>query len=255
MKTAKDLFSAQAAVYAAYRPLYPQALYDFLLSHAPGRAAAWDCATGNGQVAAALAPHFSAVFATDISEAQLQQAPVLPNVHYSVCRAESTPFADHSFDLVTVGTALHWFDFEAFYEEVRRVAKPVALLAVWAYAPCRSDAATDAVIERFQHETVGDYWDPERRWVDEEYRNIPFPFETIETPAIFIEVDWSAEQVLGYLESWSAVQHYRKATGEDPLPAVAQELRAVWGTPESKRFRFPLFLKAGLVRAAPIYGQ
>ncbi|MEX0681015.1 MAG: hypothetical protein WD097_06500 [Balneolales bacterium] len=63
----KDNFSEQSNQYAEFRPLYPEELFDFLLSLVPDRYSAWDCGTGNGQVAGQLANYFDKVAATDIS--------------------------------------------------------------------------------------------------------------------------------------------------------------------------------------------
>ena len=114
-----DRFSAQAAQYARYRIDYPPELYAWLLPQVAVRIRAWDCATGNGQVAAVLAQYFEEVEATDLSESQLAQAPLLPNVHYRVAKAESTPFPDERFDLITVGQAVHWFEEPAWHREAR----------------------------------------------------------------------------------------------------------------------------------------
>src|SRR4051812_20840253 len=97
----KDRFSKQASEYAAFRPTYPKALYDFVLSHVKTRHSAWDCATGNGQVARDLAPNFKEVFATDSSIEQIKNAVPADNIYYSVCHAEKTTFPDNTFDLVT----------------------------------------------------------------------------------------------------------------------------------------------------------
>src|SRR5690349_10648465 len=113
---ALDRFSAQADLYARYRIDYPPELYAFLLATVPRRQRAWDCATGNGQVAAVLAQYFKHVDATDISQAQLDQAAARPNITYQLAPAEHTPFPDNSFALITVAQALHWFDQEAFNE-------------------------------------------------------------------------------------------------------------------------------------------
>ena len=108
----KDNFSRQSDLYAKYRPTYPQELYDFILSKVENRNAVWDCGTGNGQTARELAKYFEKVFATDISEKQIDKADQATNIFYSVQPAEQTNFADNSFDLVTVSQALHWFNFE-----------------------------------------------------------------------------------------------------------------------------------------------
>src|SRR5678815_5287503 len=97
---AKDLFSKQSAAYAGFRPGYPQSLIEHILQNTPGRNTAWDCATGNGQAATLLAPHFKNVYATDISEKQLSNAVLKPNIHYMAGSAEDSGLADYSIDLV-----------------------------------------------------------------------------------------------------------------------------------------------------------
>ena len=62
----KDHFSAHADQYAKYRPAYPSDFFDYLNALLPHKGAAWDCGTGNGQVAYTLAKTFEKVFATDI---------------------------------------------------------------------------------------------------------------------------------------------------------------------------------------------
>src|SRR5437870_2220979 len=111
----KDNFSTQSHLYARFRPAYPRKFFDFLLSVIPGRERAWDCGTGNGQVAAELSKNFHAVYATDISENQIKNAARLPNIFYTLQPAEHTAFPDATFDLVTAAQAVHWFNFAEFY--------------------------------------------------------------------------------------------------------------------------------------------
>ena len=111
----KDNFSGQAEVYARFRPTYPQELFDFILDQLLKKEQAWDCATGNGQTAIVLAKYFSKVYATDISQQQLNHAHKKDNIIYSRQPAEQTSFEDNSFDLVTVSQALHWLQFDSFY--------------------------------------------------------------------------------------------------------------------------------------------
>lgn len=153
----KDLFSGHAADYALYRPSYPKALYDWIFERVGNFEHAWDCGTGNGQIATILAERFKKVEASDISEAQMQQATQLPNVHYHACPAETTPFAEDSFDLITVGQALHWFDCERFNAEVKRVGKLNSLIAVWTYELVRVAPEIDFVINDFYRNTIGEY--------------------------------------------------------------------------------------------------
>jgi len=248
MKEAKDLFSAQSATYAAHRPVYPDALYRFLYSHCRHFHTAWDCGTGNGQVALRLSEKFTHVHSTDISANQVNHAAQSPNITYHICRAEQTPLQDGIADLITVGTAIHWFDFGSFYEEVRRVAKPGAFFAAWCYAPSHSTPAIDDILHRFYTDIVGGYWDAERKYVDEQYRTIPFPFEEVQTPGIEIKTRWKRVHFIGYLNSWSAVQHYIEKNKHNPVALIEEELYANWKDEEEVDITFPLFIRAGYVK-------
>ena len=245
MKTAshKDLFSSQSNIYAAFRPTYPKGLYDFIFSKLNTKSKAWDCATGNGQVAGYLSDYFQVVFATDISQQQLNNAIKKDNIVYSVGSGEKSNFADHQFDLITVAQALHWFDRDKFYEEVRRVGKDGSLLAIWGYAFLNIQPDIDKIIMNFYSNVIGLYWDEARRLVEEEYRSLSFPFKEIEAPKFDITARWTLDHLAGYLESWSATQKYIKATGHHPLPEVLANLEQVWKKGDSKPVRFPVFLK------------
>lgn len=245
---AKDLFSNQASLYAQYRPNYPRELYEYILQYVNNRACAWDCATGNGQAAIELAQYFDQVMATDISEKQLQQAQSHEKITYSVSIAEQTPFADNSFDCITVAQAYHWFQFEAFGKEVKRIAKPGAVVAIWGYslATC-DDIAIDALMKTFYRETVGAWWDKERRYVDDHYTTVPFPFEPLPTKEFQINVQWNRQQLTGYFNTWSSVQHFIKANQYNPVDELAIEMAEGWPDDNDRSFYFPLFLRLGRV--------
>ncbi|MEM1119348.1 MAG: class I SAM-dependent methyltransferase, partial [Bacteroidota bacterium] len=154
MKKIIDNFSTQAQTYQKFRPVYPQAVYDLLFSLVKKREQAWDCGTGNGQVAKVLAEHFKMVRATDISDQQLKSAAQKSNIHYSNQRAESTNFPDQTFDLITVAQAIHWFDFAAFYQEVKRVLKPNSILAIFGYGLLRIEGINDQ-LDYFYKDLIG----------------------------------------------------------------------------------------------------
>lgn len=243
----KDNFSTQSAQYAQFRPQYPAELFDFLFARTPRFEAAWDCGTGNGQVAQVLAGRFRNVLATDISAKQLENAPPLPNVRYAAEPAEKCTAPDGAFDLITVAQAVHWFDFERFYAEVRRVLRPDGgLLALIGYGLLQfGDAVLDEPFEHFYRHTLGPFWDPERQLVDEHYRHIPFPFEELPTPGFSMSFSWSRAQFLGYLGTWSAVQHFIRAHDSNPLSGLAPKIEALWPENELKTVRFPVFVRLG----------
>ena len=245
----KDHFSGHAADYAAYRPGYPPALFEYLASlpAAPsaGHRLAWDCGTGNGQAALGLAPFFDRIVATDPSEPQLAQAPPHPKIEYRAAPAEASGLPDHAVDLVTVAQALHWFDFDRFYAEVARVLAPGGALTAWTYNLARVDDALDPLIDRLAHDVVGPYWPPERRWVDEEYRTLPFPTPELPAPTFEHQERWDLRRLILYFRTWSAVKRCEKSTGRDPLAEVQADLEAAWGDPTAeKTVRWPIFLRA-----------
>lgn len=243
----KDYFSRQSKAYAAFRPAYPEELYAFIFRHVRNRSCAWDCATGNGQVARHLADYFDTVFATDISQQQLDHAFPAKNISYALAPAEHPSFADNQFDLITVAQALHWFHLPSFYEEVRRTGKPQGLLAVWGYALLTIDPVIDELFMDFYNHKTGPYWDPARKLVENHYRDIPFPFDEIPCPDFQIRVQWTSDQFAGYLQSWSATQKYISSHGVNPVDAFMENLRPFWEPGEVKRVTFPVFMKAGLI--------
>lgn len=247
MTSPKDNFSKQSDLYAKYRPVYPQALYSFLMSLVEHKNVAWDCATGNGQVANELANYFDTVYATDISEQQIKNADQKDNVIYRVERAESTSFDNNRFDLITVAQAIHWFNFERFYQEVNRTIKQHGVLAVIGYGLLKIDPSTDKIINHFYHNIIGPYWDKERKFIDEYYQTIPFPFKEITSPQISNYLDWTRDELLGYLETWSAVQHYKKSENSNPLDFMSEKLKKAWPDDNSKKIQFPLLLRVARI--------
>lgn len=243
---AKDLFSDSSKQYASFRPTYPAELYDFILKQVKRPRVAWDCACGNGQVARDLADRFEKVYATDQSQSQIDNAHKKQNIVYSVCPAEKTPFNDQQFDLITVGQAIHWFDIALFFDEVRRVSKPGAVVAVWGYSLLSVDHGIDLIINHFYTSVIGPYWDAERKLVDERYRTIDFPLTRIDVPPFDFSFNWTLDELRGYLNTWSAVRKYINQNHVNPVDKVVDQLSPLWGT-ERKKVSFPLFVRMGKV--------
>lgn len=244
--TFKDHFSAVASSYAESRPTYPDALFDFLASAAPRRERAWDCATGNGQAALALARRFDRVAASDASVEQISHAFSSPRVSYVVARAEAAAFAGRSVDLVTVAQAAHWFDLPRFFAEARRVLAPGGVIALWTYDLLRVEPRIDVLLGDLYHVRLGGFWPPERKLVDEGYSGIVLPFDPIPAPPFAMTLRWNLEAVLRYLATWSAVPKFRKERGYDPIAAAGPELAALWGDPaEVREITWPLSVLCG----------
>lgn len=247
----KDHFSDKSKAYAKSRPTYPAELYRYLTGLAPGHEQAWDCATGSGQAAIGLASFFNKVIATDASPEQIEQAMPHQQVSYHVALAEESGLPDHSVELVTVGTALHWFDLEKFYHEVDRVLKPGGILAAFGYGFIEEPPRIAEVLNKFAGETMLDYWPREAilNWKDR-YQSFPFPFPEIEAPAFKITLQWDLQQLKDFVSSWSSVIRYKKDHGHAPTPDFFEELEKQWGEPGSARtIVWPLHMRIG--RKAP----
>jgi ubiquinone/menaquinone biosynthesis C-methylase UbiE len=243
----KDHFSGHAYAYAKFRPRYPEELFRFLASISPANQLAWDCATGNGQAAIALADWFERVLATDASENQVANVEANSRVGYRVAPAEESGLEALSIDLVTVAQALHWFDLERFYAEVRRVSKPEGVVAAWAYKLASVTPSIDAMVNHYYSEVVGAYWPAERTLV-EKFEELAFPFPEMAAPRFEMEAEWNVDRMIGYLRTWSATQRFIAANQRDPLEALEKELRSTWGDAgESRRVVWPLTVRVGRV--------
>jgi SAM-dependent methyltransferase len=247
--TFHDHFSGHAAEYALARPRYPAALFDWLAGVAAARNLAWDCGTGNGQAAVALAEHFDHVVATDPSQEQLRNTERHPRVEYRQAAERDPLLREVSVDLVTVAQALHWFDPPAFFDEVRRVLRPAGVLAVWGYELATLSPQIDPLLEHFYRLTVGPYWPPQRALLERGYRSLEFPFAEIAAPEFSMEAQWTLGQFAAYLRTWSAVRRFIAARAADPVTPLEAALSRDYGEGE-RRVRFPLVLRVSRREAA-----
>jgi SAM-dependent methyltransferase len=244
---AVEHFTSVAGAYAAYRPNYPAALFDWLAEVAPARGLAWDCGAGSGQATRDLAQRFGGVVATDASRAQLRSLLGASGVAVWSAVAEHSGIRAARVDLVAVAQALHWFDLRALYAEVRRVLRRRGVVAVWTYADPQLEGAPGPALHAFAR-AMRPWWPAGRALVESGYQTIPFPFAEFPPPALTMTADWSIDALVGYLGTWSAVGAYRKAQGDDPIPRLRAALAPGWGDPRApRRVTWKLSLRAGRV--------
>ena len=243
----KDNFSKQASAYSKFRPQYSDEIIAYIISFVENKSKALDVATGNGQVAYKLSAAFETVYGIDISQNQLDNAYVANNIIYKAASAENTFFEDQELDLITVAQAVHWFNFDLFYKEVYRILKPNGVIAVLGYGLFSTNLNTDIILRDFYYNIVGPYWDAERKYLDENYQTIPFPFEEQAVEKFENQFKWSFEELIGYLETWSSVQHYIKKNNKNPLDIIRDMLKTSWEE-NDKKVIFPMLLRIGKLK-------
>jgi len=229
-KSNRNWFQRGGRSYASFRPEYPHALSTYLAEVTADRGTAVDVGCGNGQLTIQLASHFSEVIGVDPSADQI--ANVIPHerVRYIGAPAEDIPLPDGYADLVTAAQAAHWFDLPRFYDEVRRIGREDAIVALISYGVLQLGPAE--LCERFRHfyrNEIGPYWPPERKLVDTGYADIPFPFTELPAPECRIERFWALGDFLGYVSTWSATQRVLEAGREDILANFAADFSRLWG--------------------------
>lgn len=242
----EDHFSELASTYSKYRPTYPPKLFEYLSGCSIEHKQVWDCGTGNGQAAISLAEYFDNVIATDASKEQLEQAPIHPKIIFKNEPAEKVSLAEKSTDLVTVAAAVHWFNFEKFYTEVKRVLKPEGIIAVWGYHLFTITPTIDKLLIKYYKEILNNYWPEQFRYVDTRYSDLPFPFEELTPPEFKMITEWNLDQVAGFLSSWSGSKIFHQNKGYHPLKEIWDELLLAWGDDKEKHLiNWPLYMRIG----------
>ncbi|GAA97353.1 uncharacterized protein L969DRAFT_74407 [Mixia osmundae IAM 14324] len=250
----------------------------FTPSTKSGRTAV-DLGCGPGQLTAQLASTnaFEHVYGLDPSAKMLsrgmQADPPAPRISYRQSSAERLEcLADSSVDLLTASQAAHWFDHSKVWPELLRVLKPGGLVAYLNYGECEvpTHPEVSRIIGRHSHVTLAPHWQQPGRDIAENLLDeIAFPgtqgwdkssFErrkfdrgnitatlsdvaapppTTHHPIAF-KLDWTIDQLTGYLRTWSAAHNYDEAHGGDVVDQVARELQTLLpASPETFEIVWP----------------
>ncbi|KAK9111501.1 hypothetical protein Scep_019020 [Stephania cephalantha] len=261
---AVGLYDKQAEVYLSVRPKYPREWFSMLSALTPHHSLAWDAGTGNGQAAIDVAEFYDEVVATDVSEPQISLSMPHPKVKYihtppSMSDDELIAMfgGEGLVDLVTVASAVHWFDLPRFYSVVKRLLrKPGGIIAVWSYRHFTIDGAPPSLeltMRRFI-ESALPFWNQGVSYVINEYKTLPFPFESVglgskgEPLMLEMKQEASFEVCLGVIKSWSVIST-AKEQGMDLLnEGVVKELETAWGgTDVIRTLNYKTFMLVGKV--------
>lgn len=129
-------FDEKGGIYAAFRPSYPFALFDYLKEKGLGgnECTVADIGAGTGIFTRQLAAQVRRVYAVEPNDS-MREAGIReqePSVTWVKGSAEDTALPSSSVDGVTAAQAFHWFDREKFGRECRRILKPGGSVAlIW----------------------------------------------------------------------------------------------------------------------------
>ncbi|XP_059175897.1 putative methyltransferase DDB_G0268948 [Physella acuta] len=204
-------------MYAAYRPQYPQEIYDKIMAYhsenpSNERQLAVDVACGTGQGTLPLTKYFKKVIGTDVSEDQINNMPKnVPNLESHVSFAEDLKFlTDGSVDLVTIATALHWVDQPEFFKEVKRVLKPGGTFAAYTF---HGDNIDDTEWQTYyfglMKKLFKDYITSRTIHLIDKYENTEFPFQQLQRyEGIKYTKELTVDEYIGYLSSIHCINMY-----------------------------------------------
>jgi SAM-dependent methyltransferase len=154
-------FATTVALYEALRPPYPAELFDTVAERLSlGRQHALiDLGTGPGVLALGFAPHVGRIVGVDpepamIAAAREAAARASQAITLIEGTAENLPADIGSFDVVTIGRALHWMDRDATLARLERLVAPQGVILV-----CASFSAMDG-----QNPWIEEYNSARRAW-------------------------------------------------------------------------------------------
>ncbi|KAL0490338.1 SAM-dependent methyltransferase [Acrasis kona] len=234
----------QCHSYALNRPAYSKALFKEVLSFHNEVAdnqnlTAVDVACGSGQATIGLVDDFDKVIGIDPSLHQLSNARSHHKIEYINALAESTPLQDDSADVVTVAQALHWFEFEDFFKETKRILKPNGTLAVWCYnlGEFENKDAQNALVELYSVGLCG-YWSTRRTYIDDCYTNVQFPFADKRDLVVQHPLTITIRNYIDFLATWASVQnHNRQNPDETLLEDFEDTLKEIFNADDVETFQ------------------
>ncbi len=244
----KTPFGPVASAYSAFRPSYPQRLYDLILAAVPadGRRCAMDLGAGTGQSARPLLQWFQRVIAVEADSrmaAELRNAE--PRIEVRVTTAEHCEQPPETLDLVTSATAFYWMDGPRILANVARWLRPGGVLAIYRYHIQQGPPEVRAIFDR---ELTGN-WMPFRnpRLLDHDYTRRTLAasaFSSFETHTFEHLIPMTVADILGFIRSTSYGGAYMR-TLADPEAYLrgleAEFTRAFSGAP-SLAVTFPVEL-------------
>eukprot|EP01133_Synstelium_polycarpum_P005972 gene5972-6917_t len=234
-KKFEDHFGSVGDKYKAFRPTYPQKIFD-IIKEFHGTDAPMDLALdvgcGSGQATLSLAQMFKKVIGVEPSLGQITNAMKADNVTYIQSPSESIAVDENeSVDLINVACALHWFDFDAFFKETQRLLKPNGTLVAFSYSLCSltPNEAAEAINNDLINNILGPYWAERKKVNDNKYADIVPPYKNTVRKEFNIVQKTSIKQLVGVYGTWSGYATFLQSN-QDILPSIKNKLMEAYNT-------------------------
>jgi SAM-dependent methyltransferase len=248
----EDRYGGVAEAFAAYRPGYPEEVYQRVLAHLAGqRDRAVDLGAGTGLGTVPLCGWFREVVAVEPDApmaAKLEGR--AENLRVVISTGEEAQLSAASVDLVTSATAFHWMDGPRVLANVKEWLRPNGIFAVWAYpVPKIAGRAGEVIDAEFR-----DHWDPFRhaRLQDPGYMQRTVrqgPMQLVEERTIPYVLHPNAKELAGFCASTSYGSAYMR-TLADPEVYLAKLLAAIEEASGGETIAMDCSLQLSIVKKA-----
>ena len=107
--------------------------------------------------------------------------------------------------------------------------QPGGVFAAWTYTLPHVTTELDRIVDAKLLNLIKTYWAPQNRLAWDAYANVPFPFHELDVPQFDMRLNWTLEQFVAYLQTWSATRLCIEANGPEFFAQFVTELEAAWG--------------------------
>ncbi len=201
----RNQFSKVALAYAKYRRDYPDQVYDLVYKFCENKnAKVLDVGCGTGLVTRHLTEYYRDVTGTD-KESEMIALAQKNNTALSfiVAKTEELPFSDANFDLITVASAYHWFNYDLAGKEIHRILKPDGKLCVfWKY----DRGVSRSYLPNFAWKNLEKFVTDVQPTIKKQINKKVFTdvgFKKVNNKEFDFQETYTREEILGYIQSHS----------------------------------------------------
>ncbi|XP_065310828.1 putative methyltransferase DDB_G0268948 isoform X1 [Dermacentor albipictus] len=233
-----------SAQYKLARPAMPPAMVADIVEYANQMVSCKegvcvDVGCGPGQSTELFCPHFRKVVGTDISETQIgiaRAACTAKNVSFEVAKAESLPLDAGSVALVSTVNALHWFHWDSFFAEVRRVLVDGGVFCPSLYRlRAVAEPGLEDCLEEFRYQEFKGYLTAQHDFWTYGYEKTEVPFSDVRKKDFAVKENTTLSAVMACVRTWSFVIRMEEKEPErakQALERLETRIRSRLGKPD-----------------------